>query len=302
VNSRSATATATSGNSNSVDLTHAGPPDDGTCTGVNDPGGIFGVTGDEPTATFNITPSNGYVYEDDWIKDPLSGVTAPTPGAGWPTNPAVTTVNGVGTDGCPSSSCQLYSPGIYSTGIDGGGQDNLFKPGIYYLQGSTGFKCDAVCTMNMATGAAIAADSTTTTWAAGHMMVYNTGTGLFTLTANGSINLVGAPAGDANYPSILFFQDRGSVANVGTNKNTGHMMGGGGGLTLVGTLYITNTRATMLADSTHYQRLNLQGTPGSGTKIEGEIITDVLDLGGNGGITMNLNNASYTISQIALVQ
>lgn len=226
VNSRSTTATATSGNSNSIDLTHAGPPDTGNCLGTNDPGGLFGVTGDQPSPTFNITPSAGYVFEDDWIKDPLAWVTAPT-STGWP-SPTPTTVTGVGTDGCPSSSCQLYSPGIYPTGIDGGGQDNLFKPGIYYLQGSTGFKCDAVCTMNMATGAAIANDSTTgTNWPAGHMMVYNTGTGLFTLTANGTINLVGAPAIDANYPSILFFQDRGSVAHVGTNKNTGHMMGGG---------------------------------------------------------------------------
>jgi hypothetical protein len=302
VNSGNGNATATSGNSNSINLTNAGPPDTGDCLGANDPGGFFGVAGGPSSPTFNVTPSGHYKPEDGWIPDPLAWVTAPTPGAGWPTNPAVTTVTGVGTDGCPSSSCQLYSPGIYPTGIDGGGQDNLFKPGIYYLQGSTGFKCDAVCTMNMATGAAIAADSTTgTSWAAGHMMVYNTGTGLFTLTANGTINLVGAPAGDANYPSILFFQDHGSVAHVGTNKNTGHMMGGGGGLTLVGTLYITNTRATMVAASSHYQRLNLQGTPGSGTKIEGEIIADVLDMGGNGGITMNLNNASYVVSQIALV-
>lgn len=300
VNSNSASATATSGNANSVNLTHAGPPDPGDCSGVNDPGGQFGVKGDQPTPTFNITPSNAYSYEDDWIQDPLAWVTAPT-AASLPTAPAPTTVNGVGTDGCPSASCQLYRPGIYPSGIDGKLKDNLFSPGIYYLQGSKGFVCDAGCTMNMATG--VAADSTTGTgWAAGHMMVYNTGTGLFTLTATGIINLVGAPATDPNYPSILFFQDRGSVAHVGTNKNTGHIMGGGGSLTLVGTLYMTNTRATMLADATHYQRLNLQGTPGSGTLIEGEIITDVLDLGGNGGITMNLNNAAYTVNQIALVK
>ncbi len=296
VNSNSATATATSGNANAVDLTHAGPPDPGDCSGINDPGGQFGVKGDEPTSTFNISPSNAYIYEDDWIQDPLAWVTAPNP-ATFPVNPAPTTTSG---NGCPSASCQLYSPGVYPSGIDGKLKDNLFSPGIYYMQ-SGGFVCDSNCTMNMATG--VAADSTTgTNWAAGHMMVYNTGSGLFTLTANGSSNLTGAPATDPNYPSILFFQDRGSVAHVGTNKNTGHILGGGGALTLIGTLYMTNTRATMLADATHYQRLNLQGTPGSGTLIEGEIITDVLDLGGNGGIKMNLNNAAYTVNQIALVK
>ena len=297
VNSNSASATATQGNSNSVDLSHAGPPDPGDCSGTNDPGGFFGVTGSEPSATFNISPSGNYIYQDDWIQDPLSWVTAPNP-ATYPVNPATTTTSG---NGCPSSSCVLWSPGKYTSGIDGTGQDNLFKPGIYYLQGSTGFKCDAVCTMNMWTGTGT--DITTGTgWSSGHMMVYNTGTGLFTLTANGSVNLTGAPANDANYPSILLFQDHGSVANVGTNKNTGHMLGGNGSLTLIGTLYFTNTRATMLTTSGHYQRLNLQGTPGSGTLIEGEIIADVLDLGGHGGITMNLNNAAYTVNQIALVR
>lgn len=303
VNSSSQTATATSGNSNLVDLTHAGPPDDGTCTGLNDPGGVFGVWGNEPTATFNITPSNAYQSLQPWIQDPLYWVTAPTADPAWPTDPPQQVINTVGQDGCTATPCYLWSPGIYTSGIDGKGQNNLFSPGIYYIQGNNGMVCDALCSMTMATGAGIGSDTATGTgWSAGHMMVYNAGTGLFTLTANGTINLVGAPATDANYPSILIFQNRGSVAHVGTNKNTGHMMGGGGSLTLVGTLYMTNTRATMIADATHYQRLNLQGTPGSGTHIEGEIIVDVLDLGGNGGITMNLNNASYTVNQIALVR
>jgi Flp pilus assembly protein TadG len=300
VNSFSTTATATSGNSNSVDLTHAGPPDPGDCSGINDPGGVFGVWGAEPSPTFNITPSNAYQAEQPWIQDPLYWVTAPTPGAGWPTNPPQTTITTAGQDGCTATPCVLWSPGVYTTGIDGKGDNNLFSPGIYYVQNG-GFVCDAGCNMTMATG--VGSDTATATgWSAGHMMVYNTGTGLFTLTANGTINLTGAPATDAKYPSILLFQDRGSVAHVGTNKNTGHILGGGGSLTLVGTLYMTNTRATMVADATHYQRLNLQGTPGSGTLIEGEIITDVLDLGGNGGIKMNLNNASYTVNQIALVR
>jgi hypothetical protein len=133
------------------------------------------------------------------------------------------------------------------------------------------------------------------------MMVYNTGSGLFTLTATGTINLAGAPSGDLNYPSILFFQDRASVAHTGNNKNTVHTLGGNGSMTLTGTVYMTNTKATMVANASHYQQLDLQGTPGSATKIRGEIIVDALSLGGNGGITMNLNNAANLVSQIALV-
>jgi hypothetical protein len=299
VNSSDGNATSTQGNSNSIDLTHAGPPDPGDCSGTTDPGGFFGVDGGPSSPTFNVTPSANYKYEDGWIPDPLAWVTAPT-ASSLPTAPAKTTGIPAGTDGCTAAlaPCTLWFPGIYTNGIDGKLQSNLFSPGIYYIQGSTGMSCPANCNMTMATG--VAADSTTgTSWTAGHMMVYNTGTGTFQLTANGTINLVGAPSTDTKYPSILFFQDRTSPANTG--KSGAHAMGGNGGLTLMGTIYMTNTRATMRGDSTHYQELDLQGTPGSGTKIEGEIIVDALNLGGNGGITMNLNNAAYTVSQIALV-
>jgi hypothetical protein len=302
VNSSNGNATGTKGNANAIDLTHAGPPDTGDCLGTSDPGGFFGVDGGPSSPTFNVTPSANYKYEDGWIPDPLAWVKAPT-NTGWPTDPAPNTTIPNGTDGCTfKAGCTLWSPGTYSNGIEGKLQNNLFSPGIYYLNGSLGMDCPAGCNMAMATG--VGADTTTGTgWAAGHMMVYNTGTGTFQLTASGNINLVGAPATDANYPSMLFFQDRGSQANNSSiKKGTPHAMGGGGSLTLTGTIYMTNTRATMLADSTHYQELDLQGTPGSGTKIEGEIIVDSLQLGGNGGITMNLNNASYTVSQIALVQ
>ena len=73
-------------------------------------------------------------------------------------------------------------------------------------------------------------------------------------------------------------------------------------MTLKGTIYLTNTLATMNGDSTHYQELDLQGTPGNTTKIQGEIIVGALGLGGNGGITMNLNStATLTVRQVALV-
>jgi hypothetical protein len=176
----------------------------------------------------------------------------------------------------------------------------VFKPGIYYIQSSNGMSCGANCDMYMATGFSDAS----TGWT-GNMLVYNTGptatptnAGQFNLGANGSINLVGSPIG-SSYKGILFFQDRASVANTGKNA---HSLGGGGGLSLVGTIYLTNTLATMKADATHYQELDLQGTPGSATLIQGEVIVGVLGLGGNAGITMNLNsNKNLDISQVAMV-
>ncbi|HEY1213026.1 MAG TPA: hypothetical protein VGE93_05280, partial [Bryobacteraceae bacterium] len=80
-------------------------------------------------------------------------------------------------------------------------------------------------------------------------------------------------------------------------------LGGGGAMTLVGTIYLTNTRATMLGNAAQFQQLNLQGGSGSGTLVQGEIIVGALQLGGNGAITMNLNsNAILNVNEVALVQ
>jgi hypothetical protein len=74
-------------------------------------------------------------------------------------------------------------------------------------------------------------------------------------------------------------------------------------MTLYGTIYLTNTRAAMLTTSSHYQELDLSGSSGNNTLIQGEIIVDALGLSGNGSITMNLNSTNaYTVSQVALVQ
>ena len=74
-------------------------------------------------------------------------------------------------------------------------------------------------------------------------------------------------------------------------------------MTIVGTIYQTNTKATMLADSTHHQTLSLQGNPGSATNIIGQIIVDHLDLGGNAEIRMTLDaNPTLTVRQVALIR
>jgi hypothetical protein len=301
VNSSSTTASTTAGGG-TVDLSKAGPPDPGDCSTGN--GADFGVWGGPGTAPFTfLGGSTGkYLPAASWRPDPLANVSPPDPTT-LPTAPTPTAL-GNGVNGCPASpkkACMLYYPGIYTGGIDGKNSTPVFSPGIYYIQSTSGMACAANCDMYMATG--VAADSTTgTSWAAGHMLVYNTGpsanpsnAGPINLGANGSIFLTGSPS-SSSYQGILFFQDRSSQAQA-------HSLGGGGALQLVGTIYLTNTRATMLGTPSHFQSLSLQGNPSSSTTIQGEIIVDALSLGGNAGITMNLSStAAYVVSEVALVQ
>ena len=296
VNSTSTTANTSNGAKATIDLSHAGPPDPGNCT--TGQGSDFGTTGNQPTEPFGtFTVGNGmWQPKASPIKDPLANVPVPPV----PTNTGsmgTHTLLANGTSGCPASpkkSCQLYYPGLYTGGIDGKLQTPVFVPGIYYIQSTSGFDCSANCDMYMATGFT---DTYTGTGWTGNVLFYNTGStakptnaGAFNLGSNGTINLVGSPTSSV-YKGILFFQDRNSAAQS-------HTLGGGGQLTLQGTVYLNNTTMT----ATTYQSLSLQGGPGSGTLIQGEIIVGTLALGGNGGITMNLNStAAYIVNEIALV-
>lgn len=301
VNSESSTAVTTAGGG-TVDLSHAGPKSNGADFGV------WGGPSPNPSFTFLAGTLPGhYVPGASWMQDPLKDVPPPPV----PTTPGNFTSLIDGQNGCPNprgpgvKDCQLYSPGLYVGGINGNNSTPVFKPGIYYLQGG-GFTCRNNCNILMATGFGADDSTGTNTGWTGNVLFYNTGpagnsanAGTFDLGANGSINLVGSPSASI-YKGILLFQDRASNANIG---NSGaHKLGGGGDLALIGTLYLTNTRDTMLGDANHYQELQLQGNPGSATNITGEIIVDVLGLGGNAGITMTLSpTPSVTIQQVAMV-
>lgn len=290
VNSGSATAFDSHG-SWSVDLSHAGPLDPGNCTSGTGAGfGTFGGPSSQPSG---ITLGVGkYVQPSSPILDPLADVSPPPVPAAAPAKTAL--ANGV--SGCPASpkkGCNLYHPGLYSSGIYVKNETAVFQPGIYYTT-SGGFQNDANGDMYMATGFTDGPTGTNTGWT-GNMLVYNTGTGTFSVGANSSATLVGSPAG-STYKGILFFQDRTAAA-------ANHSLGGGGDISLSGTIYITNTVAIMKATPSKYQTLSLSGGSGSSTVIQGEIITSALILGGNGGITMNLNPAAtLKVRQVALVQ
>jgi Flp pilus assembly protein TadG len=295
VNSSDSNAFHMGGNS-SIDLSKAGPLDSGTCT--TGTGADFGTWGG-PAANPGVTLGVGkYIEPSSPIKDPLANVNPPAV----PTTIGSHALLADGVSGCPSPSkkaCQLYTPGLYAGGINVSNQTPVFMPGIYYLQGG-GLSCGANCSLTMATGFTDGASGTNTGWT-GNVLFYNTGStaqptnsGSISIGANGSVNLVGSPSGSA-YKGMLFFEDRAADAQS-------HSMGGGGAMTLVGTIYLTNTLATMTATSAHYQALTLQGGSGSGTLVQGEIIVGTLTMGGNGGITMDLNpNASLVVQQVALV-
>jgi Flp pilus assembly protein TadG len=309
INSNATTAITTAG-SGTVDLSHAGPPDPGDCsTGTGADFGTFGGPSSPPFIYLGGSTGT-YLQPASPIEDPLDGVPAPPIPSYTPPDPpssGTTYQLNPGQNGCPAAplkQCYLYSPGLYPAGLNGKNETMVFAPGIYYVQNG-GVSCTANCSMYMATAGTpdSGSNSTNTGWT-DNIMIYNSGSGSFNIGANGNVGLPGSPligSPDSSiYKGILFFEDHTSPANTGANANS---MGGGGALQLQGTIYLTNSKDTMLGDATHYQELDLQGTPGSQTKIRGRIIVDALNMGGNAAIEMDLSSTANTIiREVALVQ
>jgi hypothetical protein len=308
VNSGNAGSNAAVGNS-TIDLSHAGPLDiHGDCT--TGTGTDFGYWGgpSSPPFTFNGGTLPGKYLHASPIQDPLAGVAAPTF-----TTPAGTqTAQAAGVGLCPASAgphgCTILTPGVYATGLALKNTTALMQPGIYYMT-TGGFGCLSNCNLGMvpAGDPLLVVDTSSTTgtgtgWdgtvLGGGVMIFNSGAGQINIGSNGNVDLIGSPL-SSPYKNILFFEDHTAGANTGKNA---HSMGGGGSLSLKGTIYLTNTLATMQGNAATYQELDLQGNPGSATTIQGEIIVGALGLGGNGGITMNLNSsATLLVRQVALV-
>jgi hypothetical protein len=207
------------------------------------------------------------------------------------------------------NNCTLYSPGLYTGGINAAGKElSLFKPGLYYLQGG-GFQFTSNTAFAMAHGWPDDPSGVTGQGA----VFFNTGDNkadVINITSNsGQIQgvsypnqLLGSPE-TSTYKGILFFQDRTSAAHRGDSATGGHLMQGGGGMQITGTIYLTNTETTMRIDPTHFQSLSLQGNSGSATQLTGQIIVDQLSLGGGVGINMRLSALSVLIvRRVALVR
>ena len=306
VNSNNTTPNAVAMNSNAtVDLRHAGPKDTGNCT--TGTGADFGTFGFPVAPTFTFNPGVGkYVQPSSPVTDPLAGVLPPAVPA--IVDPPVTVIASGTSDAngnlCSTvKDCSEYSPGSYSQGILAKGDLAFFKPGIYYMA-TGGFRDAAGSDLRMAKG--FANDLAT----GQGMLIYDTGVANakkdsgFQVGANGSVSLAGSGCSaitllcDVNniYKSVLTFENHSAPSIT-------HKFGGGGALTLIGTIYITNTKAGMLASPAIYQTVLLRGNPGSGTLIQGEIIASTLDIGGNAGITMNLSPLpTFVVRQVALVK
>ena len=111
------------------------------------------------------------------------------------------------------------------------------------------------------------------------------------------------PDTNISYPirGMLFFQDRSN------NRPNGQAnFQGGGGLLLAGTLYFHNCPGSPVCQpyNTDYNAiLQLQGNPGSDTRVVGNITVDSLNLSGNGSINMVLDpNRVRTILKATLVR
>lgn len=306
VNSSNATSIVVNGNGE-VDLSKAGPKGwtgPNSCEGSGADFGDFGGPGTYP-GVLMLGSDGEYRQPASPIKDPL--IKVPPPDALPLALPPVPVPPGTGA--CPATMpkpCLLYAPGTYNGGIQIKNNFALFLPGVYHMIGG-GFKAQANGVVQMATGstdpAACAALDALTGCG---MVVFNTGNGsgdTIEFTAN-SGQLGGVQYGnkllgssDAGpYKGILFFQDR-------TTAYHKHELQGGGGLELRGTIYLTNTEPTMRAAPGNYQFLELQGTPGSTTRIIGMIIVDRLLLGGTADIVMTLDPAAKLhVRQVALVR
>jgi hypothetical protein len=324
VNSSSTTAfVPTTGST--VDLSLGGPNYDSTtgqCTTGMNCGSNFGVFGgpapQPPVFSFGTTPGQ-YVQPASPIQDPLCLSGDGSTNASTPCNvsppvkanlavaPApITLTPGASADpvyGCPSSTtlgsnvqhCIVYSPGIYSSGISLSHDMGIFQPGIYWMDNGSGFGTSSFGGMMMCSGTGCTNDSVTQSG----MLVYNSGGGLFSVTGSSNVSLSGTPDSSA-YKGILFFQDRNSPA-TGNGASSQHTLGGGGGLQLQGTIYITNTRNTITSTG-HYQQVNYHGGPCSSTFTMGMIIVDALTIKGGGCINMLLDPTAYlTALQVALI-
>jgi Flp pilus assembly protein TadG len=322
----------------SVDLSHAGKAGSADCSTLA--GADFGVWGGptsnpNPPQAVNLG-SGKYLSHASWMADPLAHVTPP------PVPPNIVTAAATiatGIDGCVSSTgCTEYSPGLYNsstafnTGLNLTGVSNvIFKPGVYYIQGSTGLVAK-LTTGGGINNSSICVGCTPDPTTGSGMLIYDTGpsgstlnnnpSGGFNISTGNNISFQGptltthnangvngcTSAGGCDVPAppyynVAFWEDRTADAHTkDQHPPNQHVLGQGTGcFQVTGTIYITNTRDIM-ADPTHYQGVDYGGTPCSTTVTQGEIIVGTLRVNGTGAVTMNLVPFGFlTVRQVALI-
>jgi hypothetical protein len=295
VNSTSTSSISVAGGS-TVDLSLAGPANTGGDFGA------FGMTA--YPGGLNVGSTGSFIPIASPIRDPFGSgsppfVSQPTSaGLAAHTTLAIAKADPV-RYGCPAGiTCTIYSPGTYATGVLVKNDFALFAPGLYYItQG--GFTFDTNSAAAMTTGSPWPVPAGFSNQG---MLVLNSGNAagdVISFSGNagskGGITLKGADPG-LPYESILFFQDRTSVAHT-------HTLQGGGSITLTGTIYLTNPWTAAHTNMSQFQTLSLGGNSGGTTTLIGQIIVDALQISGTSGVVMQLSpTATPNVRRIALVQ
>jgi len=322
VNSTSTTSLNISGASGTVDLSHAGTLDPGDCSaGTGADFANVGTQNPYPGTILLGTRPGAYISPASPIEDPLLTVAEPSVQPPAPIAPV--TANTAATEAahnCPTT-CTIISPGYYdgaTNRLDTIAGYTIMRPGIYWIN-HKGFQLGSGTIIRMASAAVDMSDPRTGTSWTNQVLIYNnpqvpvsSTNDMLSISANsgklpgnntypsadcpsGGNCFNGSPTTSA-YKGILFFQNRATATTIN------HSLQGGGGLTILGTIYLTHTKARIAVDG-KYQFLSLQGNAGGTTKVAGEIIVDELSLGGSSGITMNLSSAAtFLVRQVALVQ
>jgi hypothetical protein len=241
-------------------------------------------------------------------------VAAPTA----PTNNGTNSPIANGVHGCTTSGgCTEYKPGLY-TSLKPGNDNVIFDPGLYYVQGGgvdfkqtngggTNFNAMCVgCAATTDTGNGMVIYDTVPSGTAAFPGNTNRPTGGFAIETNAQVALQGATNTTINshgqtvpgppYYGVLFWED--CTANART-----HTLGQGNGcFSVIGTIYITNTKAIMLAHPTQVQSVDYHGNPCSTTISIGDIIVGQLAMEGNTAITMKLLSYGFLdVRQVAMI-
>jgi Flp pilus assembly protein TadG len=216
----SSSGALTIGGSSSVTLDCGAMIDSNSSTALNSNGGAtltatnIGVNGGYSGSGFTPTPITGIAP----ASDPLSYLTAPTPGACTYTNLHAGT-GGKGTE--------TYGPGTYCGGIQVSGNNPIiFSPGGTYILEGGGLKVTAKSATISGTG----------------VMFYNTQGGGYSygeisISGSTTVNLSAPTSGQ--YAGILFFQDR----SIPTSAK-GSTITGSSGSTFDGSFYFPTTSLT----------------------------------------------------------
>lgn len=317
--------------SGAVDLSHAGPPDTGSCTSTagNADFGVFGGPTSNPNpgtaVNFGTGGTGKYVSGAFPVDDPFANVSSPPE----PLNTGAmgtSTVIHSPTDGCAYANCTEYNPGSWPA-LNFSGQNIILKPGLYYVKGG-GVQFQAGtnggqgptaaqpynamcvgCAADPDTGNGVTIYDTSTSSASTVTKGFDMATGV-NLTLYGATktttNSLGETVPAGPYYGMLFWEDRNADAHTGngaTKNGGGHNIGSGSGcFTLIGNIYMTNSKSTMTADAAHYQAATYSGTPCSATTQQGYIVVSTLQIKGTSVLSMALPPYGYVTShKIALV-